>query len=114
MLSDFGVGHWCVTVDMDELLWYAGSETAGLRALTGYLAKEGSEALACMLLDMYPEGALRDSRYVAGDDLVGAAPFFDPSPYERIPGFQCPSVLIYGGVRERVFFPESYAHDLKR
>jgi hypothetical protein len=114
LLAQFGLGHWCVTVDVDELLYYPGSERAGLRVLTDYLDAHEYQAMGCLLLDMYPGGRLRDCHYTSGDDLVATAPFFDRRPYERFPHPQCPGYLAYGGVRERVFFPESWARDARR
>jgi hypothetical protein len=105
LLANYGVGAWCVTVDIDELLVYPGSEKAPIRTLTEYLDRNGYEALPCLLLDFYPNGSLRESRYEAGDDLVAAAPYFDVGPYRKSPLDLCPGVLITGGVRERVFHP---------
>jgi hypothetical protein len=114
LLARFGVGRWCVTVDVDELLCYPGSETAGLEPLTRYLDRHGYEAMPCQLLDLYPDGPIRDCTYAPGDDLLKAAPFFDPGPYNRVPCDECPCFLVYGGVRERVFFPESWAPGWRR
>jgi hypothetical protein len=106
MLAEFGVGAWCVTVDVDELLCYPGSEQASLPMFTEYLDREGQEALCCLLLDMYPAAPLRACRYEPGGDLLGAAPLFDSGPYTRRRIPRCPDVLIRGGMRERVFYPE--------
>jgi glycosyltransferase involved in cell wall biosynthesis len=106
LLGEFGIGSWCVTVDIDELLVYPGSEQASLRTLTEYLDHRGYEALACMLLDLYPAGPLTEGRYTAGDDLLAAAPYFDAGPYHQSPVDPCPGMLIRGGMRERVFYPE--------
>ena len=106
LLGEFGVGRWCVTVDIDELLVYPGSEHASLRTLTRYLDQHGYEALACILLDLYPSGPLKECRYETGDDLFAAAPYFDAGPYDRSPSDFCPGVLIRGGMRERIFYPE--------
>jgi hypothetical protein len=113
VLQEFGVGHWCVTVDVVELLHYPGSESVGLRGLVHYLDDQGYQALHCLLLDMYPGQSLREATEI-GDDLVAVAPWFDPGPYRRFPCEDCPHVLIYGGVRERVFYPEARADDLMR
>jgi hypothetical protein len=113
VLQEFGVGHWCVTVDVDELLRYPGSETVDLHRLVRHLDEQGYEAMHCLLLDMYPERSLREATEI-GDDLVAAAPYFDAGPYRRFPCEDCPGVLIYGGVRERVFYPEARADDLAR
>jgi hypothetical protein len=106
MLAEFGAGAWCVTADIDELLCYPGSERASLRLLTDYLDRSGYEALSCLLLDVYPPVALRRCEYESGRDLFSIAPHFDPGPYERRPFHLCPGVMIRGGMRERVFYPE--------
>jgi hypothetical protein len=106
LLAEFGVGFWCLTVDIDELLVYPGSEHTSLRTLTSHLEQHGYEALCCLLLDLYPAGPLDECPYAAGDDLLEAAPYFDVSPYQRSPIDLCPGVLIRGGMRERVFYPE--------
>src|SRR5436190_1282064 len=85
LLAEFGVGFWCVTVDIDELLVYPGSEQASLRALTTYLDRCGYQALHCMLLDLYPTGPLKSCSYSSGDDLLVAAPCFDVGPYGKSP-----------------------------
>lgn len=105
LLMEFGVGTWCLTVDVDELLVYPGSERAPLCALTEYLDRRGYEALSCLLLDLYPGCPLAECAYEPGGDILAAAPYFDAAPYERSPVDLCPNVLIRGGVRERIFFP---------
>jgi glycosyltransferase involved in cell wall biosynthesis len=106
MLREYGTGSWCVTVAIDELLVYPGSEEASLRALTAYFDRRGYQALGCLVLDLYPAGALKDCRYESGGDLIAAAPYFDPGPYHSSKVDLCPGSLIRGGVRERVFYPE--------
>jgi hypothetical protein len=96
LLTRFGTGVWCVTVDIDELLVYPGSEQVPLRTLTNYFDQRGIEALACMMLDMYPDRPLNATAYVAGDDPLAAAPYFDAGPYERRPVDLCPGILIRG------------------
>ena len=106
LLAAFGVGAWCVTVDIDELLVYPGSERAPLRTLTAYLDRNGYGALSCTLLDLYPDQPLNECVYEPGDDLIAAAPYFDAGPYRTGPFELCPWVLIHGGMRERMFHPE--------
>jgi hypothetical protein len=114
LLAKFGVGHWCVTVDVDELLSYPGIEHVSLTALTAYLDERGHQAMYTLLLDQYPGTPLRAVNYTAGGNLEDAAPYFDPGPYRRIPYPHCPGFLVYGGVRERVFYPEARGPDLFR
>ncbi len=113
LLDRHGAGHWCLTVDADELLCYEGSERRGLRALCDALEAEGAEALPCMLLDMYGAGPLGTPPYVPGEPFLAACPWFDPAPYWRTaPGAACPPQEIYGGVRQRVFYPRWQRPDL--
>jgi hypothetical protein len=106
MLAEFGVGRWCVTVDIDELLYYPGSEQTSLAVLTEYLDRNRYQALSCLLLDVYPNAPLRECGYQAGDDLLSIRPHFDAAPYTRRRFHLCPGVMIRGGMRERVFYPE--------
>jgi hypothetical protein len=106
MLAEFGVDRWCLTIDIDELLYFPGSERAPLPVLTAYLDGHGYQALSCLLLDVYPAGSLRDCRYQAGADIFSIDPHFDRGPYSRRPTELCPGVIIRGGMRERVFYPE--------
>ena len=112
LLSEFGVGAWSVAVDIDELLVYPGSEHASLHTMTEYLDRHGYEAMACLLLDLYPPGSLKECRYHVGDNLLAAAPYFDPNPYDKSLVYSCPGALIRGGMRERVFYPEFRARGL--
>ena len=109
LLAQFGVGGWCVTVDIDELLVYPASERTPLRTLTSYLEQHGFDAFACMLLDLYPAGPLKDCRYAPADDLIEASPYFDSGPYEKSVVSLSPGVLIRGGMRERVFYADARA-----
>jgi hypothetical protein len=114
LLQEFGVGSWCVTVDVDELLWFPGCENTDLHRLTAYFDAHGYEALACLLLDLYPDGPIGKCNYTPEQDLLSAAPYFDIGPYTRTkpaPG-RSPSYGIFGGVRGRVFYPEARAKPL--
>ena len=115
LLAEFGVDTWCVTVDVDELLWFPGSEFTCLRKLTNYLDAHGYEALACLLLDLYPAGPLASCEYAPEEDLLKAAPYFDSGPYVRTkPVEGCsPGYGIFGGVRGRVFYPEARSKSLR-
>lgn len=113
LLDRFGVGHWCLTVDADELLCFPDSETLDLPALCRMLDREGAEALSCLMLDMYGAAPLGASEYMPGEPFLAACPWFDPGPYWRTkPGAACPPQEIYGGVRQRVFYPQWQARGI--
>jgi hypothetical protein len=107
VLDTYARGHWVLVIDADEQLVFPGSDRAGLRALTAHLDAIGSEALRTVLLDCFPRGPLANCTYAAGDPLSEAASMFEPPELrqEAIPDF--PFALEYGGIRERLFFPEA-------
>ena len=108
VLDRYARGHWALVVDADELLVFPGSDRPGaLRALCRHLDAIGSEALPTVLLDCFPEEPLRDLRFRSGDELLAAAPWFEPTPLRREPSEHFPYVQQFGGLRERLFFPEA-------
>ncbi|WP_188900843.1 glycosyltransferase family 2 protein [Caldovatus sediminis] len=108
VLDRWARGHWVLVLDADEVLVFPGSERDGsLRALCAHLDAIGSEALRAVLLDCFPAGPLHEMAFRPGDDLVAAAPFFEPPRLREEPCEHFPYVQQYGGLRERVFFPEA-------
>ncbi|WP_270936143.1 glycosyltransferase family 2 protein, partial [Falsiroseomonas oryzae] len=107
LLDAYARGHWVLVLDVDEQLVFPGSDRVGLRALTAHLDTLGSEALRTVTLDCFPPGPLLRCAYRAGTPLVESACMFEPPTLrrERITDF--PHALDYGGVRERLFFPEA-------
>jgi hypothetical protein len=110
LLDRYAQGHWVLVVDADELLVFPGSDRPGggaLCALCRHLDAIGSEALPTILLDCFPERPLRDVRFRSGDDLLAAAPWFEPPSPRRDVCEHFPYYQQYGGLRERLFFPEA-------
>jgi hypothetical protein len=107
VLDAYGRGHWVLVVDADEQLVFPGSDRVGLRGLTAHLDALGSEALRTVLLDCFPPGPLAACSYARGQRLRKVASHFEPPRLrrERIADF--PYTLEYGGIRERLFFPEA-------
>jgi len=99
----FGRGHWCLTVDADELLCFPAIEMLTLHDLTQYCDRHGYEGLFTLMLDMYPAGPLRDAPYTPGEPLIEAFPFFDASGYSAASGVKFPPISVNGGMRRRVF-----------
>lgn len=109
VLDRYARGHWVFVVDADEVLVFPGSgrPEGGLRALCRHLDAIGSEALPTILLDCFPEAPLRDLAFRSGDDLLDAAPWFEPPSLRREPSEHFPYFQQFGGLRERLFFPEA-------
>ncbi len=99
-----GNGHWCLTVDADEILIYPHHDTRPLPALTGWLDRSGRRSMGALMLDMYPKGRLQDHPYRAGDDPFHALNWFDGGNYMIGKKPDLENLWIQGGVRARVFF----------
>lgn len=100
----FGHGHWCLTVDADELLTYPYSDQRDLAILTGWLDTQGVESFGALMLDMYPQGPLSEAAYEAGDDPIKALCWFDAGNYRHKIHPVYENHWVQGGARERVFF----------
>jgi glycosyltransferase involved in cell wall biosynthesis len=102
----YGDGHWCLTLDADEVLIYPYWETRPLSALTGLLDSRGSRSFGAMMLDMYPKGPVSASPYLAGQDPVMALPWFDSGNYSVQIQDRMRNLWIQGGPRARCFFAD--------
>jgi predicted Zn-dependent protease len=101
-----GDGGWCVYADADEALIYPGWETIEIGQFTAYLDRQGVQAVAAFMLDMYPDRlvdaqgrpAERDSyRYYDGD-------------YQWMGQTRAPYLQPVGGIRWRLFGVHEVLH----
>jgi len=99
-----GHGHWCLTLDADEILIYPYWETRPLRALTQRLERDGLRVFGAMMLDLYPKGSLESQRYAAGQDPLEVLPWFDSGNYTVQVQPRMRNLWIQGGPRARAFF----------
>jgi hypothetical protein len=99
-----GHGHWCLTVDADEILIYPHWETRPLAALTEWLDECQTPSFAAMMLDMYPKGPVNEQRYVAGQNPLELLKWFDHGNYRIQLQAHLDNLWIQGGVRARMFF----------
>lgn len=99
-------GHWCLTLDADELFIYPYWETRNLAALTGWLEAGGVRSFAAMMLDLYPNAALADAPYVPGQNPTEVLGWFDAGNYGIKRQEPLGNLWIQGGVRGRIFFQD--------
>lgn len=99
-----GHGHWCLTVDADELLVFDGIAEHDLVALTASLDVQGYSGFGAMMLDLYPKGPLDQQSYAPGQDPREILSWFDATPYRVCRQQPLGNLWLQGGVRERVFF----------
>ena len=112
LLNVFGNGHWCVTVDADELLVFPNFTTVSLKEFCGYLDQEGSQALAGPMIDMYGPGPVAATRYIQGTHFLDSCPYFDPELGWSRRTEYCPGWQLFGGARERVFWHDQPKENL--
>lgn len=108
LLRRYGTGHWNLVLDADELFAYREMDTLSLPDLVRSLDAENAQALHSAFIEMFPRGPLRDLHYAPGGSLPDAAPYFDATPYVRVPyrsvfGLPGSTFVYMGGTRQRVF-----------
>lgn len=101
LLAAFADGHWCLTLDADELFVFPSCETSSLRTLTRYLDSEGAEGLKTFLLDMYADRPIADTNYPPGAPFLDTCRYFDWNTYHEVDGDGIP---LRGGPRHRLFW----------
>ncbi|OCX65407.1 glycosyl transferase family 2 [Thioclava sp. SK-1] len=107
MLMRHGSGHWCVTVDADELLVYPDCDTRPLPQLTRWLDARNVPMMPAMMLDMYPDGPLSTAHTAAGQSPADSLPNFDGWGYSWEYQSRFHNISIRGGPRKRSFFADT-------
>jgi glycosyltransferase involved in cell wall biosynthesis len=100
----YGHGHWCLTLDADEIFIPPYHDSRTLAALTRWLDTSGVSSLGALMLDLYPKGPVGAAPYTAGDDPARAIPYFDSGNYVITRQEKLQNLWIQGGVRARCFF----------
>ena len=99
-------GHWCLTLDADELLIYPHYQTRPLPALIEWLERTDRRSFGALMLDMYPKGPVRNQPYEPGKDPTETLSWFDGGNYMIQKQEPNQNLWIQGGVRARAFFAE--------
>lgn len=105
----FGAGHWCLSLDADEMFVYPDCETVPLPVLCDYLDRMGSDAVEALVIDMYGRDAIVDANYRRHDSFLSACPHFDPElGWTVAADGQFPPELMFSRFRERAFWHGSH------
>ncbi|MBA3909757.1 MAG: glycosyl transferase family 2 [Rhodobacter sp.] len=99
-----GHGHWCLTLDADEVLIYPYWQTRPLAALTEWLDRQGQASFGALTVDMYPEGPVSQGSHAPGDDPIDHLKWFDGGNYQVQVQPRMRNLWIQGGARARAFF----------
>ncbi|MCC0063409.1 MAG: glycosyltransferase family 2 protein [Defluviimonas sp.] len=102
-----GVGHWVLTVDIDEFFIYPFCDTRPIRALTDWLDTYRLRSFPALVVDMYPKGHVDQTPYREGQNPFEIADHFDSGNYmiSRNPLYQ--NLWIQGGPRARTMFADA-------
>jgi hypothetical protein len=112
LLEAYGIGHWCLFVDADELLVYPHAEEVRLSSFCQYLEVQHYDGIYAFMLDMYSEGAIASADYAPGKSFLDVCPLFDPDySFRTRPALPMrpaafPPLEVVGGPRLRRFYPE--------
>jgi Glycosyl transferase family 2 len=101
-----GPGHWCLTLDADELLVYPYWQTRPLPALTQWLHAQGRESFGALTIDLYPDGPVSQGRVSPEDDPTRHLGWFDAGNYQTQVQPRMRNLWVQGGARARAFFAD--------
>ncbi|WP_331295675.1 glycosyltransferase family 2 protein [Methylobacterium hispanicum] len=82
ILAAHCVGRWSLVVDADEFIVYNDCEHKNLSSFVYNLEAENADGCVLYMVDMYPEGPLKDADF-AKEAPFACAPWFDRSPIVR-------------------------------
>jgi len=122
LLDAFAEDQWAIVADVDERLIWRDFENRPLTALIASIEAAGAEALYCTMLDMYKEGGLVDQLYSGQAALEAEFKLYDDprkdplshrfmaAPSRFLKRWPVPSMIMYGGMRDRMFFRSDTAY----
>ena len=99
-----GSGHWCLTLDADELLIYPYWQTRPLPALTKWLQIQGRDSFGALTVDMYPDGPVSHGQVPPDSDPLTHLQWFDAGNYQTQVQPRMRNLWVQGGARARAFF----------
>lgn len=107
LLIRHGHGHWCLTLDADELFVYPHCDSRDLAALTGFLEARQQVSMGATMLDLYPKGRLQSGSYAPGQDPVEVLTHFDAWGYFVDRQLPMENLWLRGGPRARTLFADN-------
>jgi hypothetical protein len=108
LLGAYAVGHWTLTVDLDEFFVYPFMGSRSYGELLAFLDDSEKPGLYTLLVDMYPSGPIADAQVPSGESPLDHAPYFDRIGYYSMKSGH-EDVYVRGGPRLRAFNSGNYA-----
>ena len=107
LLKQFGVGHWCLLLDLDEFFYYPYCDQGrSFEDFIGSLERDNYTAVKSMMLDMYSDRGIDETELQPDTSIFDTCPFFDRPRYLSLfftRDFQRLQKIYFQGVRQRVF-----------
>lgn len=106
LLTRYGHGRWCLTLDADELFVFPHHDRVGIGALTAELERRGAKALGSLMVELYPRGPLAPKEKLSADEALERLKWFDAENYRCTVQKPLRNRWVQGGVRDRMFFQD--------
>ncbi len=74
-LQKYCIGHYCLTVDADELFVFDSRKFSSIYDLIAKMERQGANCVGATLIDMYPK--ILNDDYRQGDSLLKHSSYFD-------------------------------------
>lgn len=106
LLTRYGAGRWCLTLDADELIVFPYCDRSSLSDLTAELDRRGVSALGALMVELYPQGPLLPPQPVSDTEALARLSWFDVDNYRCKIQQPMRNRWVQGGPRDRVFFAD--------
>lgn len=108
LAKKYGVNHWCLFIDADEMLYYYKCEYKTISELCVDLEINNEKAFPVILLDMYSNQAVQETYYYRNQNPLEVCKYFDRNFYHlKLENtefnFNRNKALYAGGLRSRIF-----------
>lgn len=106
LLSSHAVGHWVLTVDLDEFFVYPFMESRSYNELLEYHDDIEKPCMFAIQVDMYPKESVSSICLPMGESPLKLAPYFDSEGYRQSKG-EHHETRVQGGARMRLMRDDS-------
>ena len=107
LLERFGVGHWCLLLDLDEFFYFPFCDQGrNFKDFLATLDAAGHSVVKSMMLDMYSDRSIGETRLGSDQSIFEICPYFDRPRHLSLfftRDFQRLQRIYFQGVRRRVF-----------
>ena len=107
LLQQFGGGQWCLLLDLDEFFYFPFCDQGrNFKDFLATLDSAGHTVVKSMMLDMYSDRSIVETRLGSDQSIFEICPYFDRPRHLSLfftRDFQRMQRIYFQGVRQRVF-----------